>query len=58
MKLEQGGMSGIKERVDRATMAHIMSQPGVGAAMLMGCAPVGLLGSLRNQSYKGSRDLS
>ena len=58
MKLEQGGMSGVKERVDKTTMAHIMSQPGVGAAMLMGCAPVGLLGSLRNQSYKGSRDLS
>jgi len=54
MKLEQGGTSGIKERVERTKMAHIMNQPGVGDSHIDGgCATVGLLGSLRNQSYKG-----
>ena len=54
MKLEQGGTSGIKERVERTKMAHIMNQPGVdGSHIDGGCATVGLLSSLRNQSYKG-----
>lgn len=44
MKLEQGGVSGIKERVDRTAMAHILSQPGVGGSHVDGLCPRGIVG--------------
>ena len=37
-------MSGIKERVDRTTMAHIMSQPGAGGSHVDGLRPRGIAG--------------
>ena len=58
MKLEQGGMSGIKKGWTGQRWLTSWVSLGLVAVMLMGCAPVGLLGSLRNQSYKGSCDLS